>query len=386
MATINEVISTLLQNLSEARSSADQMSKQLSSEYMNDPVLRLFPVPRTEIRDVQIELKFGIREVKPRKDIEVNKQARKDALIQKTAEDYLQMLSEELEKESERKTELKEAIGLLDSIRFRDRVREDISAKLAKEIALPSAGGTSFTDKQIKPIFHIEPHFAASLPVKNVLDFELVRDAEGRVSFSVEDKKKKIRFFSNQKFDDESLALKELMNVISSGTTRANYIVEPAKEDPGKARISIRSGQQVIAKSELIDAGKEKIDQETSTKLKTDFVINGGLIDMLRGVKRRKEFEEITRSGTVPVTSEFQIESAVDKAYSRVIGDFRAEMNRISSGVFDYQIETAVEAEALSTIPENAISTIRIDAGISNFQWTRILREDGTETRKLIED
>ena len=60
---LNQVIGAILRSLAQARVSADAYSRDVSRYYEQDSLLRLFPVPRTEINEVNIDLKFAIAEM-----------------------------------------------------------------------------------------------------------------------------------------------------------------------------------------------------------------------------------------------------------------------------------------------------------------------------------
>jgi len=63
MADLRDVVSALLRDVTEARSQADKAVRDLALEYRNDAILRAFPVPRTEIRDLKIELRVAVTDL-----------------------------------------------------------------------------------------------------------------------------------------------------------------------------------------------------------------------------------------------------------------------------------------------------------------------------------
>lgn len=48
-----------MRDITSARATADLASAELVERYLKDPVLCHFPVPRTEIKEVSISLRFG---------------------------------------------------------------------------------------------------------------------------------------------------------------------------------------------------------------------------------------------------------------------------------------------------------------------------------------
>ena len=64
MARLDDVVGAILRDLTLAQDVASKHSKMLAVEYADDPLLSYFPVPRTELRDVELELKFIPKQVK----------------------------------------------------------------------------------------------------------------------------------------------------------------------------------------------------------------------------------------------------------------------------------------------------------------------------------
>jgi hypothetical protein len=60
MAELHHIIGSILRDISQARASSDIYSRNLSKYYEQDPMLRRFPTPRTDIDEIEIDLKFAI--------------------------------------------------------------------------------------------------------------------------------------------------------------------------------------------------------------------------------------------------------------------------------------------------------------------------------------
>lgn len=63
MAEIRHIIGAILQDIAQARFSSDIYSRDISRYYEQDALLRRFPVPRSDIEEVDIELKFAFDKV-----------------------------------------------------------------------------------------------------------------------------------------------------------------------------------------------------------------------------------------------------------------------------------------------------------------------------------
>ena len=63
MADLEQVIGAILRDLAKSRFASDIYSRSISRYYEQDFLLRRFPIPRAEIEEAEIELKFAIESV-----------------------------------------------------------------------------------------------------------------------------------------------------------------------------------------------------------------------------------------------------------------------------------------------------------------------------------
>ncbi len=63
MAELNDVLGAILRDVAQARVISDLYSRNVSLEYQQDDVLSAFPVPRVEITEASIDLKFAVNKV-----------------------------------------------------------------------------------------------------------------------------------------------------------------------------------------------------------------------------------------------------------------------------------------------------------------------------------
>lgn len=61
-ARLSDTLGSLLRDIAYSRVKSDMFSRDASLEYVKDPVLKLFPVPRVEIRNADVELSFAVVE------------------------------------------------------------------------------------------------------------------------------------------------------------------------------------------------------------------------------------------------------------------------------------------------------------------------------------
>jgi hypothetical protein len=64
MANLNDVLGIILRDIVQARVMSDVFSRDASLDYANDAILVGFPVPRAEIKQASVQLKFAVNTVK----------------------------------------------------------------------------------------------------------------------------------------------------------------------------------------------------------------------------------------------------------------------------------------------------------------------------------
>jgi hypothetical protein len=65
MVKLSDALGALLRDVAYSRMKSDIFSRDAGLEYLKDPILKLFPVPRVEIRSIEIDLAFAVTELKP---------------------------------------------------------------------------------------------------------------------------------------------------------------------------------------------------------------------------------------------------------------------------------------------------------------------------------
>jgi hypothetical protein len=86
LAQLHHIIGSILRDIAQARVTADVYSREVSKYYEQDSLLRLFPVPRTEIKEIEIDLKFAISAINIDPDRFEDRNAKLDGIFEKYSE------------------------------------------------------------------------------------------------------------------------------------------------------------------------------------------------------------------------------------------------------------------------------------------------------------
>ena len=75
MAELHHILGSILRDVSQSRVTSDLYSRNISKYYEQDPLLRRFPIPRTDIEEVEIDLKFAISGIETNASQNENREA-----------------------------------------------------------------------------------------------------------------------------------------------------------------------------------------------------------------------------------------------------------------------------------------------------------------------
>ncbi|MCK4783042.1 MAG: hypothetical protein KAV87_04775 [Desulfobacteraceae bacterium] len=92
MAQLHQIIGAILRDIAQARVTSDIYSREVSLYYEQDSLLRTFPIPRSEIREVNIDLRFAISEV----TVDLGRTEEREARIARIFERYSERIVEDV--------------------------------------------------------------------------------------------------------------------------------------------------------------------------------------------------------------------------------------------------------------------------------------------------
>lgn len=96
MAQLHDVVGAILRDIAQSRVTSDLYSREVSRYYEEDSLLRLFPIPRTDIKEVEIDLNFGISDVRKDPTREEDKQVYISRMIQRYSDKLTDQIFESL--------------------------------------------------------------------------------------------------------------------------------------------------------------------------------------------------------------------------------------------------------------------------------------------------
>lgn len=91
---IKDVIGAILSDLASARNISDLHSRRLVNYYRQDSLLKYFPVPRAEIKSVNIEMKFAVKLIEEDETRTSTKKGKINNVIEKYTYDLVNQVSD----------------------------------------------------------------------------------------------------------------------------------------------------------------------------------------------------------------------------------------------------------------------------------------------------
>ncbi|WP_436515329.1 hypothetical protein [Ekhidna sp. To15] len=130
MAQLHDVVGAILRDIAQSRVTSDLYSREVSRYYEEDSLLRLFPIPRTEIKEVEIDLNFGISDVRKDATRDEDKLVYVSRMIQRYSDKLTEQVFESLRGSSLSKIGKSNAwqqlVDSLDSVDLRSSIKFSI--------------------------------------------------------------------------------------------------------------------------------------------------------------------------------------------------------------------------------------------------------------------
>lgn len=115
---LHDIIGSILSDITSARNTSDLFSRKLVKYYEQDTLLRYFPVPRAEIKDITLEIKFAVEGVSIDPAKTSSKKGKVSNIIEKYFDDMVYTVSDDIKRYSVQNHDLIVAATKLDNLDF----------------------------------------------------------------------------------------------------------------------------------------------------------------------------------------------------------------------------------------------------------------------------
>lgn len=425
MAELNKVLGALLRDVAQARTLSDLYARQVSKDYEADPLLRFFPIPRAEIKDITLDLKFAIATVDDDPDRTDTFQAKAEGHMQRLARTLVDQIGLHMEELAKRNAELLAAYTTYASFKFREQLNAYVIDQL---LYLFENRDTSQPPRlESGPILEgLRKYLVERLPIQKMYKgFEIYeekdRDDISELRFRLRDESGNIVLSSTRHFHHLDELKATVDEVLEFGKKATNYQMRRARNGELYFNL-VNANRKLIARRiqlfETPELGYEEIRQLEayfdSGKFTPPTTQRSGTQSLSASRKsaasppqapvfnepavrarireatalRKTLVASIQRIDFHPQTPSFvsnpPLESILDAETTKVGKQLNQQLQHAAENSSDVKVELVVRSEDLQALPPESVSSLKITTGVKNYLWTHV-EDDGVKSvRKLI--
>jgi hypothetical protein len=356
VAELNDVLGAILRDVAQARVISDLYSRNVSLEYRQDEVLSGFPVPRVEVTEASIDLKFAVNKIEQKESDPVK-------IIATHVGPYAGRLGRELYAE------------LIESNPRGDRIEAVLNEKgLDFEVALRTIGERTILDNP--------SDLRAALAGKpEALIRKLQAEASGLVLG--DDDVKELLTRGTRLTDvrervsvDAAAVVGALAREIltaAAGRLGARVYEDVVVANPRREEMLRIAAERNLALDTVLRETAERVILENPDALKV--ALEGQPDELVEMLER-----EVTNSllETDEIKTAFTRRTRVTDIRTRVattVASSLADFAKSLGAALDADerqglaVDVAVTAQELGSVPETVVSQIRVISSIRNYEW-----------------
>ena len=371
MSQLNGIIASILSDINEAKSKADEASREIAKAYASDQILRYFQVPRIGIQNLEVEIKYAVTgvEEKPANPA-LSKQRLADLAAVFSKETAAEIKSQV--KNLTQTNELYKGLGnSYPSDEWEKSLSEQIEDTLLEgiktndPIKMTALVKDSFT-KSLQPLFPV---------VQKSASFAVVPLETGEFQVIGLDKKGQSEFTINERFDDGAKALAEaklFSESLKKGKVEVGAIKKDTETKTEIAKVKVGNKEvEISASSQKIGSANSKafFDKSVSEKalaINKSTAIKPVWMGGVSAVRRP--------GGNNPPPNpkdDFEEDRAMVQLAERILAKkiplFESSASKILSENVVTKLQVSVDSEAISKAKPESIATIKFTLGSQDF-------------------
>lgn len=384
MSQLNQIIASLLSDINEAKSKADESSRNLAQSYAADDILRYFPVPKIGIQNLEIELKYAIEAVEEKPVQSSQSQQRLTALMDSFSSQIAKEIRSEVAKVTQ-STEIYKKLGtdypsssweanlsnvLKESLSKLNRLEEDPwkSIRLAEDSMIKST-------VDFFPVVY-KSESIGIIPTDSG-NYQIVGlDTNGKVDFSI-----------NKVYGTDREALSDAKVLTSAISTKKIEVVEAKRDVASKLDLAkLKAGNQEFAieiESQKVGAVQPKVFFENAFKEK-NVVLNAPIRTVPTWVSGRPSLSGVggaNRPSTPEPAANLKEDLTLKQISDAVIKKKLPELELAVSKILDENkittLKIAVEADKLKQLKPENMATIKFTLTGNDFT---LLDDEGQQS------
>ncbi|MFC3879109.1 hypothetical protein ACFOSV_02925 [Algoriphagus namhaensis] len=362
MSQLNGIIASILSDINEAKSKADETSREIAKNYASDQILRYFPVPRISIQNLEVEIKYAVNHVEEKPIQTAQSQKKLDDFVSA----FAQETAKEVKKSVERVTRSNELYKGLSSVYPSEAWENEVNSTI-KGVLQKSLEGNDPVKSSKLAREGLKKSLPELLPVvKKSNSLAIVPTETGEFQILGLDSSGMSEFVVNEKFADEKVAMNSAKELTKSLKANKVEVAEVKRDTTKKVETaSFKAGNRkfdVSIDTKKLGAASSKSFFEKSVSEKA--------VMLNKGTKAKPKWMGAGAAANIS-SEEFEddqtLNDAVEKVMAARLPVFETGVNKILSENKATIIDVNVDSEAISKAKPETISTIKFTLGSQDF-------------------
>ncbi len=364
MSQLNSIIASVLSDINEAKAKADLTSSELAKTYAADKVLRYFPVPRINIENLEVEIKYAVNSVEE-KPVD-------NASTRKKINDFIQVFSDEtsvaVKKAVENVTKNNELFKEVSSVYPSKEWEASLKEKMA-DVLVKSFRPNNPSKTKDLALSGLKTAIPDLLPVvKRSSSMAIVPTEKGDFQIMGIDDDGKSEFLIDKKYVSEVDALKDAKALTTSLKSKKVEVTSVKTDEIKKVDIgALKAGNRtfnVLLGAKKFNDPKPKASLEKAIGVKAEF-LNQPRKEVPNWLKASKpasanvdpeKFEE-----------DLTLKIATEKVISERLPLLEQGINDIMSKNAITVMNVNVDSESIKNAQPETVSTIKFSLSAQDF-------------------
>jgi len=385
VAELNDVLGAILRDVAQARVTSDLFSRSVSLDYREDEILSGFPVPRVEVMQATIDLKFAVNDVERR---EVDPRAIMRARLGTFAADLARQVYSDLIATNPRGEELEDVIrtkGLTIEARLPVAIERTVVANLGDlEAAIdlkPEALARKLQGEVAELILKDDDLKEVLTRGTRVADIRERTSVAAATSIDALRREAARLRTAEGEIDLDRVPVTEYAARLGDRLYAEFVLANPRRVE----LLKVAAEQGVRLEQELPQMAENVLREDrealrTALEAEPDALVERLESELFRTVLRADPIKAVLTRRTRITDIRTRIATLVSTAIASFAKEVAAAIEAAQRGAVG--VDVAVTTDELSDVHETAVSTLTVVSEVRNYEWVDVGGE-GPAARRL---
>lgn len=366
MAEINKVIAAVLRDVTEARASADLVSRQLARQYAADEVMKYFAVPKAQVGTIHFELKYAVESVK---EVPFQSAASKEklaGLIDRFSVQAAKSLQASVSAQATSNFLYKE----LGSGYPGEEWRQNMELFIKEEMKPLLDAGTTNDGGLLQVEKSVQDKIVDFVPVaKRVSGFYVLPNKEGAFEVVSFDENKNTDLKLTAQFANPQEAEKEA-EALADSIQKKTLVVDAIQRDAvtKKDHVTVSIGNRKLQLATTKFAGNTQPDKTGIGKFLADRDKFRLVAQPSWLIGRRPGFPvDTTRPASITKEDDQTLRKQAQTVLNTLFRGFKTDLEKLRSETSEAKISVVVESDRLKDMDPAKLTTIQFQVNMQDY-------------------